>query len=305
MGFCLGVLNLHPGAAAAQGALHEFREVHLGMEMRLVLAHEREADAAVLARRAFDLVEVYEATLSDWRERSEVRRLEHVAPGTWVSVSPALSQVLAIALEVARATDGAFDPTIGPLTELWREARRTNAPIDEARRRAALARVGHRNVEFDTLAGRVRFAVARVRLDLGAVAKGWILDRALESLVAGGAQAALVEAGGDLVVHGSPAGLEGWRVSVPRSGADTVLHLMSGAVSSSGSSVQRLTDSKGRVESHVMDPRTGRGEPGAEPITVVGTRGAVTDALATALSLTPPSRRAALTRRFGVRIVAP
>lgn len=304
LGVACGVLNLQPRHAHAQGS-HEFREAHLGMEMRFVIVHESEPAAATLARRAFDEVERLEAILSDWRAGSELRRLEHVAPGTWVQVSAELRDVLALALSVARASDGAFDPTVGTLTALWREARTSGAPIDEARRAAALARVGHHLVELDSVRRRVRFARPNMRLDLGAVAKGWILDRALGALAQGGAKAALVEAGGDLAVRGMPPGASGWRVSVPRARGDTVLHLTSGAVSSSGPSAQRLGGSDGQGESHVLDPRSGRGDGRDETVTVTGPSGAIADALSTAIALTAPEGREALARRFGVTIVAP
>lgn len=304
LGVACCVLNLAPRAAHAQGS-HEFREAHLGMEMRFVIVHESEPRAAELARTAFDEVARLESILSDWRVNSEVRRLGQAAPGTWVRVSAELRDVLALALAVARASDGAFDPTVGPLTELWREARATGAPIDEARREAALARVGHRFIELDSARSRVRFARATMRLDLGAVAKGWILDRALASLVEGGAQAALAEAGGDLVVCGGPPGESAWRVSVPRARGDTVLLLRSGAVSSSGPSAQRLPASDERGESHVLDPRTGRGKDDDGIVTVVGPSGAIADALSTALSLSPVARRPRLARRFDVAIITP
>jgi thiamine biosynthesis lipoprotein len=296
------LLNLQPRPAHAQGSLHEFREAHLGMEMRIALVHASADTAAALARRAFDEVERLEALLSDWRPRSEVRRLELAPPGAWVPVSAALTEVLALSLAVARASHGAFDPTVGPLTALWREARRTGRAIDEEERQEARSRVGHGHVELDSAGGRVRFAVANVRLDLGAVAKGWILDRALAVLVRSGGRVdgALVEAGGDVAVHGAPPGARGWRIEVPRDGGDTVLVLNAGAVSTSGPDSQRAEG-----ESHVLDARTGRGGQREGRVTVTGASAAVTDALATALSLVAPSERARLAARFGVTVVAP
>jgi thiamine biosynthesis lipoprotein len=304
VGLCLAV-KLHPAAVDAQGAPHEFREVHLGMEMRIVVVHADQGAAAAMARRAFDGVEAHEAVLSDWRPESEVRRLEHAAAGEWVAISASLGDVLAVALLVAGESGGAFDPTVGPLTALWREARTTGTPVDETLRARAMTRVGHWHVELDTLADRVRFAVAGMRLDLGGVAKGWILDRALEVLIADGASAALVEAGGDVVVRGAPPGAAGWRIRVPRPQGDTVLILDAGAVSSSGSLAQRIAGVNGATESHVVNPESGRGVPGDETVTVVGPSGAIADALATALSLTAPARRERLAARFGVTLIAP
>jgi len=297
-------VNLHPSCALAQGGAREFREVHLGMEVRIVIASPV-PDAAAVAARAFGRVEELEAILSDWRPTSELRALERARPGQWVPVSTPLRDVLALALDVARATDGAFDPTVGPLTALWREAQRTGVPVADSARASARRRVGYAFVELDSARSRVRFARAGVRLDLGAVAKGWILDDVLARLRGEGVTDALVEAGGDLVVTGAPPGADGWRVAVPRAGGDTVLVLRSGAVSTSGPDAQRIGGADGAPESHVFDARTGRGSSAPGSITVVGARAAVSDALATALSVVRSDLRAGLAERYGVRIITP
>lgn len=303
-GALLCAVNLHPSVAFAQGGPLEFREVHLGMEMRIVIASPV-PHAEAVAARAFGRVEELEAILSDWRPTSELRALERVRPGQWVAISAPLRDVLALAIDVARASDGAFDPTVGPLTALWRESRRTGVPVADSARASALRRVGYAFVELDSARSRVRFARAGMRLDLGAVAKGWILDDVLARLRVEGVTDALVEAGGDLVVIGAPPGADGWRVAVPRASGDTVLVLRAGAVSTSGAEAQSILGADGAAESHVIDTRTGRGAAAAGSITVVGARAAVTDALATALSVVNGDRRAALADSYGVRIVAP
>ncbi len=306
-GVTIVALNLLPAGLPAQGAPQElqFREVHLGMEVRIALSVDAAAAAAGAraARAAFDRIAALEDVLSDWRAGSELRRLAAHPGGVWIAVSPALAEVLALALDVARASGGQFDPTIGPLTALWREARRTGRPIADAERAAATARVGHDLVELDAAGHRVRFARDSMRLDLGAVAKGWILDQALAKLRRAGVGAALIEAGGDLALYGAPSGTEGWRIAVPRDEGDTVLVMTAGAVSSSGPGEQSIGRVDGTRESHVMSARTGVGAGDGRTITVVGDRAAVTDALATALTLVAPAEVGPLAARFGVRII--
>jgi thiamine biosynthesis lipoprotein len=311
-------MKLHPTAALAQGGRETFREVHLGMEMELVLvmppAAARAASdhlpAADLARTVFDHVERLEQILSDWRATSELRRLESVPPRTWANVSPPLCAVLSLALDVAKYSDGRFDPTIGPLTALWREAARTGQPIHDSARAEAQRRVGYRALRLDRKRCRVRFEMPGMRLDLGAVAKGWIIDDALALVRRNGASAGMLVAGGDLAVFGTPDGAlsaagesGGWRIAVPRAQGDTVLVLTEGAVSTSGSSQQRAP-ALGGEESHVFDARVGRGATRAGDVTVVGARASVTDALATAVSLMNERDAERLARRYGVRIVS-
>ncbi len=295
-------VNLAAVDLSAQGAPAEFREVHLGMEVRIALSANGPAGSRA-ARAAFERIAALDDALSDWRASSEVRRLQTHPVGTWISVSPALAQVLALALDVARASNGAFDPTVGPLTALWRESQRTGQPIPEAARAAATKRVGYRFVELDTVARRVRFLRDSMRLDLGAIAKGWIIDRALDEVRRMGIDAALIEAGGDLAVYGAPAGTRGWRISVEREGVDTVLVLTHGAVSTSGPTEQWIARADGARESHVFMPQTGHGLTNGRIMTVIGASAAITDALATTLTLVPSEHVALLATRYGVTVI--
>ncbi len=299
----LAMLNVQPVQSAAQGAPSTFREVHMGMEVRLVLVAPPDS-APIIARRAFDRIAALDGVFSDWRSDSELRRLRAAIPGQPVTVSRELAQVLALALRIARDTDGAFDPTIGPLTQLWREAARTGVPIPDSARAMARERVNYRWLRIDTVASRVTFLREGMQLDLGAIAKGWILDDVLTRLRDAGVSAALLEAGGDVAVFGSPEGDHGWGITVARAAGDTVLRLSAGAVSTSGPAMQTLSATRSRGESHVMVRATGAGLRNGVQVTVTGPRAAVTDALATALTLLPAARGAALARRYKIRIVA-
>ena len=297
-----GAMNLHPLGLVAQGTLQEYREVHLGMEVRMLLVGEPDHTADV-ATRGYDRIAELEAILSDWRAGSEVRQLAQHPVGEWIPVSEPLRDVLALALEVARASDGAFDPTVGPLTVLWREARRTEIPATDSAVATARTRVGHQHVELDSAGARVRFLREGMQLDLGAVAKGWILDQVLMTVRAADVRAALIEAGGDLVVIGAPPGAIGWRIVYRGKDGEVTALRTHGAVSTSGPSAQWIDGRDGARESHVIRPATGRGTADGREITVFGERAAVTDAIATALTLVPPEAMAPLARRFGVHYV--
>ncbi len=292
-------MNLHPLGLVAQGTVQEYREVHLGMEVRMLLVGDS-ARTHRAAAMGYDRIAELEDVLSDWRAGSEVRRLERQPAGTWQPVSPVLHEVLALALTLAHETGGAFDPTVGPLTVLWREAQRTGMPATDAAIAAARTQVGYQLVELEAAGSRVRLMREGMRLDLGAIAKGWILDAVADALRAVGIRSALLEAGGDLVVTGPPPNARGWRVVVPMGSRDTVLVLAHQAVSTSGPGVQWIAGTDGVRESHVIAPATGRGTRGGRAVVVLGSRGAITDALATALTLVPASTADALAARYGV-----
>ncbi len=257
----------------------------MGVETRIVL-YASDATAAAAARAAFARIAALEDIMSDWRPTSEARRLEQ-RPGEWVRVSRSLFDVLARAVAIARATDGAFDPTVGPMVALWRDARTRGRLPDARALDSARTRVGWRRITLDSTQRRVRLTTAGMRVDLGGIAKGWILQDALAELSRHGVTRALIEAGGDLVVGDAPPGRRGWCIAVP--GVDSSLSaraaaITHAAVATSGAESQ-FVEIDGVRYSHVVDPRTGLGLTNGLTATVIAPHGASADALATALTV--------------------
>src|SRR5256714_10672721 len=144
-----------------------------------------------------------EDIMSDYRPESEVRRLAE-RPGSAVPVSEPLFAALVRALQLARQSDGAFDPTVGPFVALWRRARRTGRLPTPVELHSAARRVGWRKVRADSAARSIRLDTAGMRLDLGGIAKGYILDQALLVLGRHGVTRALIQAGGGIVAGEPP-----------------------------------------------------------------------------------------------------
>lgn len=257
-----------------------------------MVIHAEAAVARSAARAAFDRIATLEQMMSDYRPSSEVRRLQERAGGP-VPVSAELFQVLHTAVEVARRTSGAFDPTVGPLVLVWRDARRQGRLPAPGTLEAARALVSWRDLALDSGAFLVTLRRAGMQLDVGGVAKGYILDRALDVLRSWGAPRALIEAGGDVVVGQAPPGRPGWQVDVPY-GDTTVSRqasaLVNAAIATSGPSAQFL-EVDGVRYSHVIDPRTGWAVTSGAHATVIASDGARADALATALTVMKPADR--------------
>jgi thiamine biosynthesis lipoprotein len=215
-------------------------------------------------------------------------------------VSGDLFAVVARALDLWRRSRGAFDPTVGPFTELWRASRRTGRLPGRAELDSAALRVGSEKVHLDSAAHTVRLAVPGMRLDLGGIAKGYILDQALAELRRHGVTRALLEAGGDIVAGDPPPGLPGWRVAVPEGGRAvraSAAALANAAVATSGDTEQFVLI-EGVRYSHVIDPQTGLGLTTRRQATVVAEDGVTADGLATALVVLDAERGAALLRAF-------
>ena len=270
----------------------------MGMPVRLVLHAPDEQSAIDAARAAFARIQSLDEMMSDYRPDSELRRLER-KPGERVTISPELYHVLRTALDVARITDGAFDPTVGPLVALWRTARREQRlPTDDAIR-AAREIVGWRKIKLEPPNG-VRLATAGMRLDLGGIAKGYILQEALFTLRAHGVTAALVEAGGDAVVGDAPPGKPGWTIATPGSDpavARRAKSLTNIALATSGPTAQ-FFEIDGVRYSHVIDPRTSLGVTSGRTVRVIARDAAIADAVATALGVTGPAGLTALQSVF-------
>ncbi len=264
---------------------HEFRELHMGLEVRIVLYAPNGDQARAAARAAFVRVADMEQIMSDYRPKSEVRLLDGRA-GAWVPVSDDLFRVLASAVEVAAASNGAFDPTAAPLVALWREARRVHRLPSPAQIDSARMFVNWRRISLDSATRRVRLR-AGTRIDLGGIAKGDIVQQAIATLRANGIASALVEAGGDIAVSDAPPGQPGWRVAV--ASGDTAMvrraaALTNAVISTSGPAFQFL-EIDGKRYSHVVDPRTGMGLTSNTQATVISSNGALADALSTALTI--------------------
>lgn len=296
-----GVPSLRAGAQAR----HEFTAVHMGVPVRMVLHAPSETEARDAARAAYARIAELDDKMSDYRPRSEVRLLSE-RPGDWQSVSPELFTVLARADEISRNSGGVFDVTVGPLVHLWRESRRSGRLPDPDQLSRARSRSGAPLLEVDTLRRMVRLWTYGMRLDLGGIAKGYILQEALDRLRSRGVRAAMIEAGGDIVVGDPPPGQAGWSVFIAGADSTTLRRaraLSNAAVATSGGSEQ-FVEIGGIRYSHVIDPRTGLGATGGYIVTVIADDGALADAAATALSVLGPDRAAHFRRRFPQALVS-
>ena len=263
----------------------EYTEVHMGMPVRITLYASIERGQPA-ARAAFDRIAALDGRMSDYRPDSEVRRLQE-RRGNWTAVSEELFDVLARCSDIAAASGGAFDPTIGPVVEVWRRARQTGRLPDPMELELARLRVGWHLVELDARRRAVRLSKAGMQLDLGGIAKGYILQEGLATLRANGVHRALIVAGGDIVAGDAPPDARGWRIDVPGGSAEFAERasaLTHAALATSGPGAQFVVIDGTRY-SHVVDPRTGIAVTNDVVAHVIAPDGATADALATALSV--------------------
>ncbi|MSU35564.1 MAG: FAD:protein FMN transferase [Pedosphaera sp.] len=272
---------------------YEFERPQMGLPFRMVLYTTDGQAATNAAEAAWKRIAELNSILSDYLEQSELSRLSRTAgSGRAIPVGQDLWRVLVRSEKMSRASDGTFDVTVGPLVQLWRRARRQRALPEPDRITAARAAVNWRWIELESRARSVRLVTPGMRLDLGAIAKGYALDEALAVLRHRGVSRALVSGGGDMVVGGPPPGELGWKVAVapldvlgappPRT-----VWLRWTALCTSGDVFQHV-EIGGVRYSHIVDPRTGVGLTDHSLVTVIARRAVTADALSTAVSVLGP-----------------
>ena len=233
--------------------------------------------------------------MSSWREDSELSRVNRDAAGpNGAACSRDLADAVALALESARETNGAFDPSIEPLNGAWDLRGRGRVP-SKADCERARARVGWTCVHLDRVAGTVRFERAGMGLDLGGIGKGIALDRARDMLRARGVARGVINFGGEVLSYGGTHPID---VADPadRMRPAVTLTVADAAVSTSAQS-ERGVDVRGVHYGHILDPRTGRPVATRASVTVVARSAAEADARSTALLVMGREERSASRRR--------
>ena len=278
----------------------EFSEMHMGMPVRIVLYAENDTRASRAGRAAYATIARDEDIFSDYRPTSELMRLCRQSGKGPVQVSDALFEVVEVARWLAQNTEGAFDPSAGPLTQLWREARAQNRVPEAESLANALDRVGWQWIHLDPEKKTIELEREGMVLDLGGLAKGYILDRAMEALEEEGIHAALIQAGGEIVVSGAPPGEKGWVIGLAgTSGLKAQRPYTHVAIATSGDTEQYL-EHDGVRYSHTIDPRTGWGLTHRYQATVIAKKGIWADGLATAMTLTPVAQSSRLVEAEGL-----
>lgn len=249
-----------------------------------------------------------DSEMSTWRGDTAISRYNRADAGSWHELPEAFAEVLAAAIEVARETGGAFDPTIGPLVNLWGfgpEGRRELRPDLDALAGVAAA-VGWQRLQLDA-EGRL-LQPGGVQLDFSAIAKGHAVDRIARRLDAAGIGSYLVEVGGELFARGRRPDGRFWRIAIesPRDAEAAplaTLELDGRAVATSGD-YRNHYEHEGRRYSHLIDPRHAQPVDHAlVSVAVVHKSCMWADALATALLVLGPEQGLAHAEAHGLAVL--
>jgi thiamine biosynthesis lipoprotein len=264
------------------GTTYSIRIADAGLNQRELGRLQTEVDAV--------LAEV-NRQMSTYQPDSEIARFNRAGANEPMAVSADFLRVVRWGLELAEATGGAFDPTVGALVNLWGfgpDGQRHERPAPDMIE-AARQTVGYRHLAI-AAEGAIAKDIPELKLDLSAIAKGFGVDKVADLLRGRNLQNFLVEIGGETLAEGRNADGVPWRVGVLKpdgAGAELqgVLHLTDGrAVATSGDYRNYFRDEDGQIQSHIMDPRTAAPVPHAvASVSVLAADCLTADGLATAL----------------------
>ena len=276
-------------AALERAGLHRVRQTRtqMGTLVTISTVHPDAEAARMMVADTFDEIERLESLLSRHRVGTPVWNLNET--GVVRAPAPEVLEVVQKGLDYSALTAGAFDITIAPLLNLYNSSfSETGVAPPREKVRRALALVGFQRVRVSDR--EIAFEKAGMAVTLDGIAKGYIVDRAVEVLRKRGATRVLVNAGGDMASAGEALGGDAWKISLqdPRvpDGSLGVVQLRGESVATSGDYMQYLTPDMSLH--HILDPRTGLSPTDTSGVSVVAPSAMAADALSTAALVLGP-----------------
>ena len=265
------------------------------------------AKAYAEMRRIAELADSFPEPGTAAARSSDVCRINAQAGKGPVRVDGDILGMLVLAKKYCELSDGAFDVTVGPLMDLWGFGGK-NPHLPPADRIAStLARVDSKDLVLNQQEGTVFLRRAGMKLDLGAVAKGYATEKALQVLKNHGIEKALIDAGGNIRVLGRNTHDAPWRIGIkdPRkSDAIVAVLQMEDASAVTSADYYRGFEAGGKRYHHILDPRTGYPAGQNMSVTVVTRDAGLADILSTVFFVLPPEKAMAMAGKMtGVELV--
>ena len=279
----------------------------MGSELRLSAwtADERAAVSAFDA--VFAEFDRLESLMSNWRQGSDVERLNAAAGDRPVPISRDVVSVLQTAHQISEWTGGRFDVTFGVLSGLWRfDHDQDNSIPDMSEVRARLPLIDYRALKIDPAAGTAFLERAGMRVNLGGMGKGYALDRGIAIMRARGFRNFLIQSGGDMYAAGRRDGRP-WRLGIqdPRGPGGQIFARIdvSDSTFSTSGDYERAFVREGRRYHHIIDPATGEPAQGCRSTTILTDRAVIADGLSKSVFLLGVDKGMALLERLRIEAV--
>ena len=265
----------------------------MGTFARVVIIANDKETAQECAKNAFEEIDKVDNLMSAYNEDSEISLINKEGFQREIPVSESTFEVIQRSIEFGKLTDGAFDITLGPLIALFRKEKETQIAPTQEEINQAKSKVGYEKLILNEKNKTVKFSIEGMKLDLGGIAKGFAIDKAIEAIKKSGALGAMVDIGGDVRCFGQPSnGKENWLVGIQNPDLEEnrtnsiilTLKIQEGAITTSGD-YQQFVVIDGKRQSHIIDRQTGSGAEGPSSVTIITDNATDADALATAVSV--------------------
>jgi thiamine biosynthesis lipoprotein len=240
-------------------------------------------------RRAFECIDNIESLMSDFKPDSQLSQVNQRAFLEPVAVEDDLFEVLTASVEYSRLSEGAFDVPIGPVVQLWRVEKQTGVPPSLEALAKAKEAVGWKNLILDPSTKTVRFAREGMHLDLGGIAKGFAVDKAIDVLQQAGMAGGMVDIGGNIRCFGKAANRAlHWQIGLqdPRHDQNILMTLnMDGRAVATSGDYRRYAVVNGQKLSHIINPATAQSSQTLSSVTIIAASAMQADALSTAVTV--------------------
>jgi FAD:protein FMN transferase len=261
----------------------------MGTFARIIAVAADRKTALAAIESAFEKFSQVDSMMSSYKPDSQLSAVNRDAFDKPVTVNSQLFEVISSAVEYSQKSAGAFDITIGPLTDLWRQTADTGQRPSKKAIAEAHSKVGFEKLILNDENMTVRFAVDGMRLDLGGIAKGYAIDLAVEAARKAGARGAMIDVGGDIRCFGKSAGeKEKWTIGLQDPDAEgqilLKLKMNDAAVATSGH-YRRFVLIDGERHSHIINPAGGNSAGKLASVSIIAPTAMAADALATAVSV--------------------
>ena len=267
----------------SQGKWYEDNQGIMGTNIHVELWSDSTQQGEEAIQAVMDEMQRINQLMSPYIPSSELSQLNSRASDTPVPVSKELFELIALSVELAKETDGAFDITFASVGYLYNY--RENQKPEQGQIEDLLKAINYRHIKFDLTEHSIFFAHPNVKIDLGGIAKGHAVDNGIEILKKRGIKHALVTAGGDTKLLGDRLG-KPWMVGIrdPRNQDKqaVVLPLADTALSTSGD-YERYFEQDGKRYHHILSPKTGKSAYEVQSVSIIGQSSTLNDALSTAV----------------------
>jgi len=286
------VLNSRPHYIAVNSATF----MTMGTFAQVQLRCDNQDVAKEAQARVMKVLQEIDRMMSTYRDDSELSLVNRMAASEPIAVSQETFLVLQKAQHYSRLSKGAFDITVSPLLRMWDEAKEKGKWPSQEELTGVLQKVGYKNLILsDEEKLEVSFAREGIQLNVNAIAKGYVVDKALDAVRIPGVMAALVDIGGEIACFGQDQPGKDWVIGVqdpfsedndnPLSQSPFCLIRVSNMGVATSGDYRRYIELEGHKLSHIIDPRTGLPANKLPSVTVISPKAVDADALATAVSV--------------------